>query len=233
LFVLRQAFRHGIRLNAAVVDVTEGIRRVKENRRNRFILPEEIDRLVAAARKGRAKYYLPAIICLGAEHGASRQEVLRLRWSDILFTYQGVGLISFFRTKNGRERTEFLMPRTRQELVAWKGHLERKRKKERIRRVETDAVFCRIDGTPLAEFKKAWQTALEDAGIKDFHFHDLRHTFCSNVILSGGGLKDAKEMIGHADISMTDRYAHLTALHKLERQKQLADHYGGGNGDGA
>jgi site-specific recombinase XerD len=39
-------------------------------------------------------------------------------------------------------------------------------------------------------------------------------------------LKDAKEMIGHSDISMTDRYSHLTALHKRSRQERLAEHDG-------
>ena len=49
--------------------------------------------------------------------------------------------------------------------------------------------------------------------------------FCSNIIMSGGTLKDAKEMIGHKDISITDRYSHLTSMHKHHRQKQLAAHY--------
>jgi site-specific recombinase XerD len=41
-------------------------------------------------------------------------------------------------------------------------------------------------------------------------------------------LKDAKEMIGHEDISMTDRYTHLTSLHQLSKQEQLAVHYNHG-----
>jgi site-specific recombinase XerD len=63
------------------------------------------------------------------------------------------------------------------------------------------------------------------AGIVNLHFHDLRHTFCSNPLLSGAGLKDVKEMIGHSDISMTDRYAHLSLDRKLFWQEQLAKHY--------
>jgi|TARA_B100001971_G_C18234388_1_gene566138 site-specific recombinase XerD len=43
--------------------------------------------------------------------------------------------------------------------------------------------------------------------------------------MSGGTLKDAKEMIGHKDISITDRYSHLTAPHMQHRQEQLAAHY--------
>jgi site-specific recombinase XerD len=82
-----------------------------------------------------------------------------------------------------------------------------------------------IDGTPIKCFNRAWWHALRLAGIKDFHFHDLRHTFCSNIILSGGTLKVAKELIGHSDISMTDRYSHLTGRHRLHTQNQLAEHY--------
>ena len=59
----------------------------------------------------------------------------------------------------------------------------------------------------------------------DLHFHDLRHIFCSNLIISGANLKEVKEMIGHSDIVMKDRYSHLTSEHKLHRQKRLAEYY--------
>ncbi|HDZ91100.1 MAG TPA: site-specific integrase [Deltaproteobacteria bacterium] len=95
--------------------------------------------------------------------------------------------------------------------------------------MKSDHVFCRIDGTPIKRFDKSWHKALELAGIKDFHFHDLRHTFCSNLILSGAGLKEVKEMIGHRDLSMTDRYSHLSLKHNLSKQIQLAEHYSNGS----
>ena len=117
------------------------------------------------------------------------------------------------------------MPRTRQALLDWKGHLEYKRRRTNIEKVKSDHVICRTDGTPIKCFNKAWWHALEIAGISDFHFHDLRHTFCSNLIMSGGDLKDAKEMIGHSDISMTDRYSHLSGDHVIRKQDQLAEHY--------
>ncbi|MFH0844353.1 MAG: tyrosine-type recombinase/integrase [Pseudomonadota bacterium] len=63
-----------------------------------------------------------------------------------------------------------------------------------------------------------------------FPVSDLRHTFCSNLLLSGSDLKDVKEMIGHRDLSMTDRYSHLTISRKLSRQEELARFYASING---
>lgn len=52
----------------------------------------------------KAKFYLPALILLGAEHGASRQEALSLKWADVNFSFKEIGVIRFFRSKTGRER---------------------------------------------------------------------------------------------------------------------------------
>jgi len=100
------------------------------------------------------------------------------------------------------------------------------RKRKRISCNGSNLVFCKLNGEPIKRFSKAWNETCKIAGIKNFHFHDLRHTFCSNLILSGATLKDVKEMIGHSDIKMTDRYSHLTLLHLHEQQERLAEHYG-------
>ena len=168
---------------------------------------------------------MPAIIFLGAEHGASKQEILSLSWEKVDFSGLEKGIIEFYRNKNNKRRTEFIMPRTKQALLDWKNHLEYRRKKDKVNKIKSDNVFCRIDGTPIKCFNKAWWRILKIARINDFHFHDLRHTFCSNLLMAGGDLKDAKEMIGHSSISMTDRYSHLSALHKQNRQKLLAQYY--------
>ena len=230
LSVIRKVFQQGLDLKAAVEDPTQRVAFLneKDHERNRFILPNDLDCLIAATQRTRAKFYMPAVILLGAEHGASKQEILSLEWSDIEFGFKDRGLVRFFRTKNKRERTEFLMPRTKKALLEWKAHLEHMRHRRRIVEIGSDSVFCRLDGTAIKCFNKAWWRALDLAGIKNFHFHDLRHTFCSNLILSGASLKDAKELIGHASIGMTDRYSHLTLQHFLAKQEQLADHYNNG-----
>ncbi|MCP3891497.1 MAG: tyrosine-type recombinase/integrase, partial [Desulfobulbaceae bacterium] len=83
------------------------------------------------------------------------------------------------------------------------------RRKKKIDHNESDIVFSHLDGSPIQCFNRAWCSSLRIAGIKNFHFHDLHHIFCSNLILSGAGLKEVKEMIGHRDISTTDRYLRL------------------------
>ena len=166
-----------------------------------------------------------ALIYLGAEHGAARQEALSLEWSHIDFDYKGIGFIRLFRTKNGKERTDYLMPRTKQALLGWKDHLEFMRYRKKIQPAEARFVFCRLNGEPIKRFDSAWRQICKIAGLTNFHYHDLRHTYCSNLLLSGANIKDVKEMIGHSDISMTDRYAHLSLDHHRATQERLAKHY--------
>ena len=208
LFIIKQIFKHGMKLNAVKVDFASKISYLseKEHERNTFLVPKEIQILINASQKTRAKFYMPALIYLGAEHGASKQEALSLTWSDINFEFDSQGIIRLFRTKNNRERTEYMMPRTRQALLDWQKHLAWMRHRKKIVPVEERFVFCRLNGKPITRFDSAWKRTCEIAGITDFHFHDLRHTFCSNLLLSGADLKDVKEMIGHSNIEMTDRY---------------------------
>lgn len=228
--MFRKVFAHGIELRAALNNPADEIPRFseKDHERKEFLLPNQLDQLIEATQSTRAKHYMPAVIYLGAEHAAAKQEILDLSWKDIVFDFDDTGIIKLFRTKNKKTRVESLMPRSRESLLSWRKHLERKRRKLGIIEPKSDHAFCRIDGTPIKRFDSAWKAALKKADINNFHFHDLRHTFASNMLLSGASLKDVKEMMGHSDISMTDRYAHLTLSHMLQRQSKLADHYQNG-----
>lgn len=59
-------------------------------------------------------------------------------------------------------------------------------------------------------WRRPWAKALKDAKIADFRFHDLRHTIATRVMRATGNLKVVKELLGHADIATTSRYAHVT-----------------------
>ena len=61
--------------------------------------------------------------------------------------------------------------------------------------------------------RNAFDYATEAAGLDDFHFHDTRHHFASWFMMRGGSLQELKEILGHVDITMTLRYAHLSPAH--------------------
>jgi integrase len=227
VFVMKQVFKHGMRLNAVKDDpiIELGYLSEKAHVRNRFLGPSELDHLLLCCKEARFKKALTALILLGAEHGASKQECLDLQWSDIDFDFEGVGLIAFYRTKNRQERTVYLMPRTKQALLEWRKHQEWMRHRKGIKNKGPAFVFSRLDGRPLGCFNKSWRKVCEIGGFPELHFHDLRHTFCSNLLLSGADLRDVREMIGHKDLRMTDRYTHLTDMRKRKKQADLAQFY--------
>lgn len=66
---------------------------------------------------------------------------------------------------------------------------------------------------PSGNIRRAFETAVIEAKLDDFHFHDLRHHFASWFAMRGGSLQALKEILGHADMKMTLRYAHLAPEH--------------------
>ena len=59
------------------------------------------------------------------------------------------------------------------------------------------------------------------AGIADFRFHDLRHTFASHYVMNGSDLLTLKEILGHSSLKMVERYTHLAAAHKRKQVSNL------------
>ena len=68
----------------------------------------------------------------------------------------------------------------------------------------------RKGGEPVKDVKNAFHTALEVADIKDFTWHDLRHTFASSLIMKGASLRSVAELLGLRGLRMVMRYAHLS-----------------------
>jgi integrase len=82
-------------------------------------------------------------------------------------------------------------------------------------------VFPSRDGQRLNNIKTAWTSLMARAGISEFRFHDLRHTFASHLVMAGVDLNTVRELLGHGDIKMTLRYAHLAPGHKAEAVAKL------------
>jgi hypothetical protein len=62
--------------------------------------------------------------------------------------------------------------------------------------------------------QRGFKNALERAGISDFHFHDLRHTFASLWMMNQGDLYVLRDILGHKTVAMTTRYAHIAPAYK-------------------
>jgi integrase len=75
---------------------------------------------------------------------------------------------------------------------------------------------------PLIKIRKAFVHACTKAGIKDFRFHDLRHTAASWMIQNGVPLDVVQQILGHSDISTTQKYAHRQAADRLAAMDKLA-----------
>jgi site-specific recombinase XerD len=81
------------------------------------------------------------------------------------------------------------------------------------RHLNSSYVFCNDKGEPFSDVRHAFQAACRRAGITDFRFHDLRHTFASHLVINGVNLRAAQHLLGHQDIRMTLRYSHLSQEH--------------------
>ena len=79
---------------------------------------------------------------------------------------------------------------------------------------ESPYIFCSKNGKPYGDIKKSFLTAITKSGIIGFHFHDLRHTFASQLVMAGVDLNTVRELLGHKSLEMTLRYSHLSPDHK-------------------
>lgn len=191
-----KGFRNPVRETEALAE---------NNARVRYLAPDELDRLLKVARASSwPRLYL--LILLALTTGARRGELLGLRGRD-LNTEQGVAYLGH--TKNGQPRTLVLLPAVLAEL-------------QRLG-IEIDSdllVFPATrpprPGTPVKPmcFCGHWKRALREAGIRDFRFHDLRHTAASYMAQGGASLLEIADMLGHRTLDVTKRYAHLNVDHR-------------------
>jgi integrase len=84
-----------------------------------------------------------------------------------------------------------------------------------------EQVFCNVRGKPYRSFRTAFERAVHKAGVEDFTFHDLRHTFASRLVMRGVDLPTVKDLLGHKTIAMTLRYTHLSSDHKQRAMSTL------------
>lgn len=173
--------------------------------RERYLSREELPRFLRALAQEDDTLSKAAILLL-LYTGCRRNEILSMKWNQVRLDE---GRLYLPITKNGRSRTIFLNQKASeilQELAYNKDDTERTHKSQ--------YVFPSRKGTRkgyLYDLRKPLQKACEIAKIDNFRTHDLRHTFASIAVSSGVDLYAVQRLLGHSDISMTQRYAHLSS----------------------
>jgi integrase len=176
----------------------------ENNKRLRYLTKEECQNLINACDK----HLKPIVIC-ALNTGMRKSEILNLKWDNVDLKH---GFILLDRTKNGERREIPINDTLRMTIDSL------------IRRIDTPYVFYDPStGKPYQDIKRSFHTALRKAGIRDFHFHDLRHTFASHLVMAGVDLTTVKELLGHKTLAMTLRYAHLAPSHKVRAINMLDD----------
>jgi integrase len=89
------------------------------------------------------------------------------------------------------------------------------------RRLDSPYVFIDGNGKRFKDVKSAFGSGCRGSGIKEFRFHDLRHTFASQLVMSRVNLTTVKDLLGHKTLTMTLRYAHLAPAHKVAALSKL------------
>lgn len=166
--------------------------------RVRYLSDEERERLLDACRKSNLPE-LHLIVMLALTTGMRRGEILGLRWPDVDLERC---VIVLNKTKNRDRRSVPIVPQVADLL----------REHGRVRRLDNDMVFPSPGKKPVW-FDPAWYAALDAAKIKDFRFHDLRHTAASYLAMSGATVPEIAAVLGHRTLQMVKRYAHLSDQH--------------------
>lgn len=155
--------------------------------------------------------HLTPMVLLSLNTGVRRGELFALRWEDVSFQRK-ILTVRGTTTKSGQTRHIPLNQEALYVLQAW-----------RQQGSETDVVFPGKNGGQLDNTRKSWDGVLKAAGICNFRWHDLRHTFASRLVMAGVPLNTVRELLGHTTATMTLRYAHLAPDHKASAVEHLCN----------
>lgn len=164
----------------------------ERNQRHFYLTPDQLAELAAHAA-ARTPAAGPLIL-FAAHTGLRRAELLRLTPVNV----HGKFLLLDPKTKTGKPRMLPLPP-------------------EALKIAKTCLPWACTD----QQLRKAFEYAREAIGQPQFRFHDVRHTYASWILQGGGSLVDVRDLLGHASVATTNRYAHLATAHLTQATKKL------------
>jgi integrase len=187
----------------------KGIKKYREESRERFLSAEEIRNLVTAlsdleARDKKAIYFVNLIRLLMMT-GARLSEIQFAKWEWVDFKNR---LLNLPDSKTGKKIIQ-LSPAAIKVL-------------EQTPKIKGNPyiIVGNVENMPLHNAQKPWRRLRRSAGLDELRLHDLRHTFASLCVAQGYSLQMVAKLLGHADTRMSERYAHLT---KTSVQDAAAD----------
>ena len=171
--------------------------------RTRFLSEQEISRLLdACASLNHQDLYTAVVLALST--CARRMEIMSLHWQHVDLD---LGVIYLHKTKN---KTSRAVP-----LQGYALELIRARYQSAV--ALSALVFpSRLKPNQPVSLRTSWEKALLLSGIKDFRWHDLRHTGASYLAMQGASLTELSEILGHKTLQMVKRYAHLSLPHTIQ-----------------
>ncbi|MEI6258730.1 MAG: tyrosine-type recombinase/integrase [Deltaproteobacteria bacterium] len=201
---IRQTWNHARR--AGVVSGDSPTMNVKipkfDNIRQRYLTPTECDNLLDELQKRSATTHQMAVISL--DTGMRFSEIAGLQWQNIDIIRESISVMD---TKSGKNRTVYMTGRVKSVFYD-------------ISKSGPDAlVFPGRNGNKIKHISKTFDdvvanlglnTGIDDNRLKCI-FHSLRHTHASRLLESGADIYRVKELLGHANVTTTERYSHVTA----------------------
>ncbi len=157
--------------------------------------------------------HLQPIVLLALNTGMRKGEILNLLWDDIDLERADLQVRSG-NSKSGKSRHIALNTGTVTMLREWK-----------IDSCKSKWVFEGKDDRPITDIKTAWNAVIKSASIENFRFHDLRHNFASQLVMAEVDLNTVRELLGHSNLEMTLRYAHLAPEHKAQAVAKLESRF--------
>ena len=188
--------------------VSKVTKETENNERNRWLSLEEEAKLLE-----ECPGWLRDIILFDLHTGLRQDDLLSLEWARVDFCRWTILIEN---TKNGKPKT---LPLNKIALSI----LERKKK---VKSIKNGLVFFSDNGTKInrRNLCRAFRKVLDDVGIENFTFHDLRHTFATRLVQRGEDIYKVPKLMGHKDIRMTQRYSHHSTESLRSGVDILANH---------
>jgi integrase len=180
----------------------------------RFLSEEEICSLLDACSRSNQRDLLP-IVLVALHTGMRRGEIMSLQWSDLDFKQRRINVVSRSEksTKNYESRS---IPMNKTVYAVLQSH---------PRQLHSPYLFSEADGRFCVNLNYEFPKAVDRAGIAHARFHDLRHTFASQLVMKRVDIRTVQVLMGHKSLQMTMKYAHLAPGHMRAAVEVLDGHY--------